>query len=863
MGKINEDMLIDGASARRCFQEALRVDPAFLPAIRSLKGLYEAEQDWESYEKSLIDEARQTEDPQARSAAWVEVGRYAERQSNPAGAQQAYEEALQLQPESLDAARPLADVYLGQEDWVRTEAMLDIVTRRLQEQYQRTPDDFELVKELCRRQYRLGYVAEKNGRRDKALLSYEKAWQLDATYLPVLEGYGNLLIQSQRHEEALKVFQSILAHHRNDLTDLEVAEIYWTIGDLFLTGRAPDRAENHFEKALAIDPAHEPSLRSMVTLSEAAQNFERAAEFRQRLLQLLDGEARYTAGVALGELARSRLKDPYMALDAYLAAHRVRPEVLEVLDALYVLYRETKQGARAAEMLEKMLALPALLKDATRAKRVWFALGELSRDELGDVDKATQCFNQALDVDWRFLEAFSAIEGLLGAGKRWRQLDENYKRMIARLPKTDDTHVARMTLWKALGDLYLNVLQAPDAAVEVYKVVAAGLPEDAEVQERFAALAQTQPGMEAQAVEAWRRALPTTATPGKVASALAELAARRKDYDGAWLAAQVAGGLVGEVGANEQEILSKLTPYARKREVAQRQLTDRLWTEHLFHPRVRGPLSEIFALLFEQTRAHYKEEPARYGIVPRRHLVDVAAAPEFQMHQLRYVARLLGMENVAVYSPFLIAKREQQAKRTSEAAPDPLVGVELCHTDPVALRLGGKFFAETGPRELQYLVARGLALLRPELALTQRLSPERLEVVLQAALSLSVDRFHFTADPAAMDQERKVLEKVLTQQAKDALARLTRQYAPTAGPGDLRGYVEGAELTATRAGAFVAGELEPVKKLLMGEGGGNLRVPARAKLRDLMVFALGEDLHALRAAVGTNVEIQAAPARRS
>jgi hypothetical protein len=271
---------------------------------------------------------------------------------------------------------------------------------------------------------------------------------------------------------------------------------------------------------------------------------------------------------------------------------------------------------------------------------------------------------------------------------------------------------------------------------------------------------------------------------------------------------------------------------------------------------VRGPLSEIFALLFDQTRAQYKEDPARYGITPRKHLVDVAAAPEFQLHQLRLVARVLGMEEVAVYSPFLIAKRDQQARRTSEAAPDPLVGVELCHTDPVALRLGGKFFAETGPRELQYLVARGLSLLRPELALTQRLSPERLEAVLQAALSLSVDRFHFTADPGVLDQERKLLERALTQQARDSLARLTRLYAPQATAADVRRYVEGAELTATRAGAFVAGELDAVKKLVLGEGGGSLRVPPRTKLKDLMIFALGEDLHALRVAVGTDVEIQ-------
>lgn len=154
------------------------------------------------------------------------------------------------------------------------------------------------------------------------------------------------------------------------------------------------------------------------------------------------------------------------------------------------------------------------------------------------------------------------------------------------------------------------------------------------------------------------------------------------------------------------------------------------------------------------------------------------------------------------------------------------------------------------------MVARSLALLRPEVALTQWLSAERLEALVQAAISLSVDRFRFTADLRAIDVERKLLDKTLTQQAKDALARVTKSYVKVATPNDLRNYIEGAELSATRAGAFVAGEIEPVKKMVMAETGGAYRVPSRSKIRDLMVFALGEDLHALRVAVGTNVEVQ-------
>ncbi|MBL8914664.1 MAG: tetratricopeptide repeat protein, partial [Archangium sp.] len=515
MGKINEDMLIDAGSAKRCFLESLRIDAAYLPAIRALKGIYELERDFDSYEKALLEEARQTEETGARSRAFVAVGRYYEQKEDRDQATGAYEEALKLEGDLLEAAQPLADIYLSTERYDRCEAMLDIVTARLNQQYAITPDDPDLARELCRRQYRLGYVSEKNGKRDKALVAFERAYQLDATYLPVLEGYGNLLVHAKRFEEAQRVYQSILVHHRGDLTDLEVAEIYWTLGDLHMNMRQFDRAQNHFEKALAIDPTHEPSLRSMVTIMEQAQQFDRSVDFRQKLVEVLDGEAKYEAATGLGQVAKEKLSDPYIAIDAYLAAHRIRQDALDVMDALYVLYRETKQGAKAAEMLEKMLLVPALQSDAQRSKRVWFALGEISRDELTDLDKANKCFNSALDADWHFIDAFSALERMLGKAKKWQQLDENYKRMIARIPKTPDTNAVRMNLWKALGDLYLNALKAPDAAVQVYKVVANGMPENVEMQELYAGLAQTQAGYENEAVEAWRRALPSTTNPGK------------------------------------------------------------------------------------------------------------------------------------------------------------------------------------------------------------------------------------------------------------------------------------------------------------------------------------------------------------
>lgn len=113
------------------------------------------------------------------------------------------------------------------------------------------------------------------------------------------------------------------------------------------------------------------------------------------------------------------------------------------MDQLYVLLRETRQGQKAADVLARMLALPALGLEPHKAKRVWFALGELRRDDLKDVEGATEAFNAALDLDPRFVEAFSALEAMLGAARQWKQLEENYTKMLAGCPRR------RRRTWRA------------------------------------------------------------------------------------------------------------------------------------------------------------------------------------------------------------------------------------------------------------------------------------------------------------------------------------------------------------------------------------------------------------------------------
>ena len=206
----------------------------------------------------------------------------------------------------------------------------------------------------------------------------------------------------------------------------------------------------------------------------------------------------------------------------------------------------------------------------------------------------------------------------------------------------------------------------------------------------------------------------------------------------------------------------------------------------------------------------------------------------------------------------LLATRDKLAKRTSEPAPEPMVGIEICHTHPVCLKVGGRFFTELskdGQRDTYALLGRTLAGLRPEIALAQRLLPEQLDAVFQAALALAGFSWRWTAPHAVIEAERAKLEPALPDSARVALARAAQDVIRRGNTDSLKEYLEGADLTGVRCALFVAGDVEPVKRLVQGETGSAFRVPGKAKIRELMTFAVSEDLAALRAAVGTAVEV--------
>jgi tetratricopeptide (TPR) repeat protein len=829
MGAIHEEMLLDVASAREAYGRALQLDPGCLPAIRALKGIAERERDRDLYLEMTVAEARYAEEPEEKARLFTEAGRILQDERDDRdGAARHYEEALKRVPGWLAAGRPLADIHVAATRWADAERVLDAVVATLE-----TAGD---PKELCRHAYRLGYVAEKQGKREKALAEYRRAYELDSTYLPALEGLGNLLVAGEQWEEALRIFTAILIHHRDGLTDLEVVETHWQIGEVASKLGQVERAVNAFKKALEIDANHEPSRRSLVRLLEGMGDWEGAVEQRQRLAPLLEGTAGFEMYMAIGEACRDRLKDAYQAIDAFLAASRIDPTDVKVTEALLGLYRETRQGQKAADALTQILARPEVKADASRAAALHLALGEVLRDEVKDDAGAVKEMERALDRNPRLVQAFAALEEILTRGKRWSELEQAYVRMIQRLPKTQEVAQARLGLWRTLGELYRNVLKNEDGARQAFQVVARADPEDAVAQELYADLAARKPGEEGEAIAAYRNLVRAGTKAQKATSALIGLHAARKEYDLAYSAAQVLAHVLGGASQEEVQVVSRLRKMAR--EQASGRLDDGAWAL-LLHERVKGPLADVMTLLALQARPMFVQAPKALGLNPKKDELDVEGSMLFFANMFKYATRTLGLPALRLF------RREEVASR-----------LQLVATDPPGLVAAEEMFAERPKKELWFGIGKAACFERPELFMARLMPHDQLDLVFQAACSLGTSRFVVTADLHTVEKLKIQLEKVLPENVrKNTLKLLARQYCDVQHPGDVRAYLDGAEHTSNRVGTLLAGDLEVVRKAVVSEKAQVSKLREEAKLKDLAAFCTSQEYATLRQRLGLAVAV--------
>ncbi len=837
VGILKEERLADLPGARASYLRALKVDPLHLPSLRRLRKLYLKAQEWPAYEENLAHEAKRAPSSADRSAAALELARHFEqRAQDPAHATDWYQHALTERPDALEAALPLADLLAAAGAWGRASGVLEGAISVLErEQPVKTRD---LVKRLCQ----LGGVQRQLGQGPRALGTYARALQLDPVDANALRGEVELLDASGRTAEAAARLEQFLAHHAETLerparaaVRVQLGQMHWKLGEV-------PKAQASAERVLELDPVHPEALRLLVQIADTLQLFEKAILYRQRLAAVAPVPERFDLLFELGVLAQDKLGSPVRAIEGFVKALELRPEAKAVLQRLHPAYRDAGHNRKATQTLQRLLELTDLTREERRRDTLVLAdlLGRVSTE----LDRAIDLLEAALDEDPAFTSALALVETLLGTAQQWKKLDGCYERMIRRLPEAPATAAARAALLRTLGELRLMRLKDRAGAVAAFEAGAMLLPHDALAQETFADLAIELPDRALDALDAYLRALPTTPNLGKLCAAAVQLAERTGDLDAAFLGARAAVTLAGVPQATHEALLGKLLPKVQVPPRFRSKVTGQQWRNRLLHPAATGSIGELFALIFTEGGHKFGASAGDFKLNPKKHALSLAGASHPSLVQLAEVSSALGFEGLNLLSPYLAP----QSSGRREPHADDSASLRIYPTYPLSLVVGEKFLNEPHPAALAALIGSRLAYLRPELSLVMMLPPEQLAIVFEAALSLGEPEYVCKADPKLLKAERKRLDKALDKAALGQLQRLVGKYLPVSRPDDFADYLEGARHSPIRAATLVTGDFAPVRARVFPEG-----AAADRAVRELLRFALGGDLHALRVETGTQL----------
>jgi hypothetical protein len=116
---------------------------------------------------------------------------------------------------------------------------------------------------------------------------------------------------------------------------------------------------------------------------------------------------------------------------------------------------------------------------------------------------------------------------------------------------------------------------------------------------------------------------------------------------------------------------------------------------------------------------------------------------------------------------------------------------------------------------------------------------------------VGTSKFVVTADPHLVERLKRELERTLPESVrKNTLKLLARSYCEVQHPGDLRAYLDGAELTSNRVGTLLAGDLEVVRRGVVREKAQVSKLREDTLLRDLATFCVSEEYTRLREKLG-------------
>jgi len=811
-GEILEAELQDLDRAEKHYRSVLSMDPNSTNAMQALQRVFMARGLWTDAVDMIDAQIDQTRDLRERSSLIVQKGRINEEHTeNLAAAQLLYEEALELDPRNVYAAGPLAEMYYQQQKWERARSALELLVDS--EEYEK--DDATQLQLFAW----LGRVNEELGVDDDATKWYEAVLDIQVAEYHASLGLARLYRRADRLDDAYSLYRDVLSAHRDGLDPAETVQLYFEAGSIKRTLGELGSAQEMFERALEYDPAHLPSLKTLVELFDDAGDVRSSVRAKERLLEHTeDARERFMLLIDVGG-GKNEMGDVPGAEKAYREALEVDPDSRVILQKLIELYSNAGNWKRVTEVIGKLAAMEA---DTQRKAKYLFTIGTIFRDELADIEMAIQMFDSALDCSIDMLDPFEAIDKLLTERREWKELERSYRRMLERVPATADRLQLRFILARNLGLIYRDRLQDSDKAIAAFKLASQLQPDDASLLEILADIYEKS-GASGEVVIREHQKL-IAVSPFRVESYKALFAAyiATGAFDRAWCMASALTILQGADPKEEEFYNRYLSPNVKMARVPLN--NERL--RKLNHPELDEPLSAIFGILATHLRSELALDLKRWNVHRRKDKRDLnEQTPLTSM--VRYAMQELNVVNLTVY----------------ENAD--LQGIHNAVSDPPAVIAGGDV-GRVKERELAFIVTKAITLMRPEFYLASAFpSTEHLKPFLYAAIAMHTQQIVGDVPVEAVQNLLGHMQHI-PEPVRVQLQQHVANYINSGRNADLSAWLRNVDHTANRTALLLSGDLMTAIRCLKNESTVIGKASTKDKVRELILFSISDEYAELR-----------------
>ena len=450
VAEIYEQQLDDRDSAFVTLQAAFREDYSNDHVAKELERLATAADKWNELIGDYTQVVQGISDPKQAADLWVKIARWYDSALRHvdyaiASAQQ----ALQLDSAHIGALQALEDFYRKQKRWTDLVAALARHAECERSRAARSTSCWQLADTY---ETQLGDAAQ-------AIAAYQRALDTDERCIDAI----NALERLYRRTQAWDRLVDVLAKKSQVVDDTELAiKLRLQVGELWEDRLGDnDRAVEAYKEVLSVDPQNLPALKALDSLYEKTGRMEEYLENLEHQLEVSPPEEdRVAIYQRMATVWEEQFAKPDRAVEVLEKILLIDDRNAKAYRDLERLYRQERKWESLVETYRKHIAGD---QRRERAHRAVHEDGPGLREELRDLDRAIDAYNDVLNFEADHTEALAGLARLYEETEQWERAVEVMRRLMRDQRRRRSR---RSTSTTGSGKIFDEQMKEPEPAEE-------------------------------------------------------------------------------------------------------------------------------------------------------------------------------------------------------------------------------------------------------------------------------------------------------------------------------------------------------------------------------------------------------------